>query len=84
MQTMNLGFMYQSRIKKGDKEMSYYPKYIYSYRIDITRANMRDYDRRKKEFEDKCLEINPDYFSLNFRQRIEIREQAEEALGFSI
>ena len=64
--------------------MSCYPKYVYSYREDVTRANMREYDRKKKEFEDKCLEINPDYFSLNFRQRMEVRRKAEEVLGFNI
>ena len=62
----------------------YYPKYVYSYREDITRANMREYDRKKKLLEDKCLEINPDYFHLNLRQRMEVRREVEEALGFSI
>ena len=64
--------------------MSYYPRYVFNCRIDITEANMREYDRKKKEFHDKCLEINPDYFHLNLRQQMEVRRQAEEVLGFSI
>ena len=61
--------------------MSYYPRYVYSCREDVTRANMREYDRKKKILEDKCLEIDPDYFHLNLRHRRKIWDQAEEALG---
>ena len=59
----------------------YYPKYVYNVREDITRANMRAYDQKQKEIDNKCLEINPNYFKCNLRERIEIRQRAADMLG---
>lgn len=58
----------------------YYPKEVFSYREDVTRANMREYEKRQRQLEEKCLEIDPNYYHLGLRQRMEIRTQAEKEM----
>lgn len=62
--------------------MNTYPKWVYSPREDVTRNNMREYDRTKKIFYDKCLELEPNYYKLTLRERQTIRDKAEEILGY--
>ncbi len=64
--------------------MNWYPKEVYSYREDITRKNMEEYDRKKKLFYDKCVELDSNFFNLGFRERTEVRDAAEALLGFRI
>ena len=59
-----------------------YPSWVYSPRIDVTINNKREYDRTKEIFQQKCLEINPDYYKLGLRERMAVRDKAEEILGF--
>ncbi len=59
-----------------------YPKWVYSPREDVTRENMHKYDETKEIFYKKCEEINPDYWHLGLRERMEIRDKAEEILGY--
>lgn len=61
-----------------------YPKEIYSPREDITRANMREYDRKKDLVYKKCEELNPNYWNLPFRERILVYKQAQEELGIKL
>lgn len=62
----------------------WYPKEVYSYREDITRKNMEEYDRKKKLFYDKCVELDSNFFNLGFRERTEVRDAVEALLGFRI
>lgn len=55
-----------------------YPREIFCANEDMTRANMRAYDALQERIMKCCLEINPDYYSLGFRQKREIRRKAEE------
>lgn len=64
--------------------MNWYPKEVYSYREDITRKNMEEYDRKKKLFYDKCVELDSNFFNLGFRERTEVRDAVEALLGFRI
>lgn len=64
--------------------MNWYPREIFSYREDITRKNMEEYDRKKKLFYDKCVELNPDFFNLKLRERMKVRDAVEIILGFRI
>lgn len=59
-----------------------YPSWVYSIREDVTRNNMKEYDRTTKIFRDKCLELNPDYYKLSLRERMAVRDKAEEILGY--
>ena len=59
-----------------------YPKWVFDPREDITRNNMREYDRTTKIFRDKCLELNPNYYQLSLRERMVVRDKAEEILGY--
>lgn len=61
-----------------------YPKHIYSARIDITRRNMQEYDRKMDAIYDKCMEIEPDYYHLTMRERMAVREKAADLLGYTL
>ena len=60
----------------------YYPSWIYSYREDITRENMRQYDRMRDLLYKRLLELNPDYYSLNLRERHDLINQVENELNY--
>ena len=62
----------------------HYPKEIYSPRIDVTRRNMQEYDRRMNAIYNKCLDIEPDYYHMTLRERMTIRQQAADLLGYSL
>ena len=61
-----------------------YPSYVYSPREDVTRNAMREFDIKKKKFYEKCLEINPNYYKLGIRERLDVRGKAETELGFTV
>ncbi len=60
----------------------WYPKWVYNVREDVTRNNMKEYDRTTEIFRQKCLEINPDYYKLPLRERMAVRDEAEKILGY--
>lgn len=62
--------------------MNRYPKYIYSPYTNITRQNMAEYDKRKETFYKKVLELAPDYYHMSVRERLNVRDKAEKAVGF--
>lgn len=62
--------------------MNYYPKWVYDVREDVTQNNMREYERTKEIFIQKCIEINPDFYKLGLRERMAVRDKAEEILGY--
>ena len=64
--------------------MSMYPKEVFSTREDITRANMKAYDKKREIVYKKCQELNPDYWHLPFRERILVYKQAQEELGIKL
>lgn len=59
-----------------------YPSWVYSIREDVTRANMKAYDHTTEIFRQKCLEIDPDYYSLSLRERMTVKDKVEEILGY--
>lgn len=64
--------------------MSYpsYPRWVYSPCENVTRENMRQYDRTREIFRKKCEEVCPDYYKLNLRERMKVKDQVEEMLGY--
>ena len=61
-----------------------YPRDVYNIREATTRNNMKEYDRKKEIFYKKCEEIDPDYWKRSLRERMAIRDKAEEILGYRI
>ena len=61
-----------------------YPKEVFSAREDVTRNNMKEYDRKRNLFFQTLLEINPDYYNLGLKDRIKVRENAEAILGYRV
>ena len=57
-----------------------YPSWVYTSREDVTKENMKRYDREQEAIHDKCLELNPEYHHLGLRERFEIWKQAEDIL----
>ena len=55
-----------------------YPKEVFSINETITKENMRQYDAWRERVYKRCKEIAPDYWSLDFRTRLEIKERAEK------
>ena len=60
----------------------WYPAWVYSVREDRTRENMEEYDRQQEKINRRCLEIAPNYYTLNARSRFAVRRQAEQQLGY--
>lgn len=58
--------------------MAYYPREVFNINMDITRANMREYDKKREREVNSYLAINPNYFKLDARTQYEIRKQAKE------
>lgn len=57
-----------------------YPKEVFSIREDVTRENIRRYEEKRDRLYNKCKEICPEFWSLPFRERMEIKKKAEEML----
>jgi hypothetical protein len=62
----------------------YYPKHLFSIREDLTRENLRRYDEQKKKFYAKCEEIDSEFWHRNLRERMKIKEEVAEILGYTI
>lgn len=54
-----------------------YPPEVYCIREDVTRENMRKYDEYQKRLKAKCLEIDPNYYSLGLRDRMDVLAEAK-------
>jgi len=57
-----------------------YPRAVFSVREDVTRENMRAYEAKRDQFYKKCEELFPDFWSLPFRERMEIKKLVEEEM----
>lgn len=60
----------------------YYPAYVFNINEDITRENMRAYDKKKKKYYDYIEENYPNYYELPLRERWKIQDIVSEKLGF--
>lgn len=61
-----------------------YPKWVYKPREDVTRENMRQYEKMHNDYWNKLYERYPDFSSLPFRRKIEIREEIDNIMGYSL
>ena len=67
-----------------DLRSQYYPKEVYNINEDITRENMRKYDKMRDNWYNKALEICPDFFKRGLRERMEIRKEIDTIMGYSL
>lgn len=70
----------RSRSRSGN-HAHWYPAWVYHVREDITLRNMDLYDRQQERISARCLEINPDYHSLPFPERMDVYRQARQEIG---
>jgi len=78
--------MKQSRIRSRSRRTvaeRRYPDWVFNIREDITRRNMEIYDKQIEQIQARCLEINPDYYSLIWIDKYEVWQQARRDLGLS-
>ena len=59
----------------------WYPDWVYNVREDVTRRNMDLYDQQQAAIRSRCQEINPEYYSLPWLDRMEVFTQARKDLG---
>ena len=62
----------------------YYPKWCFVANENITRNNMKKYDEMTEKWHKKALELYPNYFKMNFKERLKIKDEINEAVGYSI
>lgn len=60
--------------------LNYYPRWVYSPDENITRANMKQYEKEQNAIYNKCLELNPAFHSLKFKEQYAIKERAEKII----
>lgn len=61
-----------------------YPKELFSIREDLTRKNLEEYDRKRKNWYAAAEKLYPDYFKLGFRERMRAREAVNDYVGYSL
>lgn len=59
-----------------------YPSWVFNVREDITRRNMREYDRQQAAIEKRCTELHPEYRSMSLRDRYNVWKEAAASLGY--
>ena len=55
-----------------------YPKEVFNIREDVTRARMKEYDKKQEAIAKRCLEIDENYYHLGLKERRAIRLKVEE------
>lgn len=71
----------KTRARSGN-HAHWYPDWVYNIREDITMRNMDLYDRQQENIRIRCLEINPEYYSLSWPDRMNVFTQARADLGY--
>lgn len=61
-----------------------YPKECFSINEIVTENAKREYEMKRKLWYDKAEELYPNYWNLNLRERIKIRDEINNAVGFSL
>lgn len=51
----------------------YYPPEVFHVNEDVTRRNMRAYDREQERIDRECRKLNPDYDKLHLVEQAAIR-----------
>ena len=61
-----------------------YPRECFSINEDVTHNAMREYEEKKRIWYQELERLCPNYYQLNLKERIPIRAQVNEIVGFSI
>lgn len=60
--------------------MSYYPKEVFHPNIEVTKENMRQYDKCLLRLEEEILKKYPNYHEMNLRDRMIIRKEVQATM----
>jgi muramidase (phage lysozyme) len=61
-----------------------YPRECFSINEIATQNAKREYDMKRRLWYDKAIEMYPNYFEINFKDRIKLRDIISEEVGFRI
>lgn len=64
--------------------MSRYPKECFSINETATRNAKSEYDKKKKLWYKEAERLFPNYWDIEIRERIELRDIVSESVGFYI
>jgi hypothetical protein len=64
--------------------MSRYPKECFSINETATRNAKAEYDKKKKLWYKEAERLFPNYWDIEIRERIELRDIVSESVGFYI
>lgn len=64
--------------------MSRYPKECFSINETATRNAKAEYDKKKKLWYKEAERLFPNYWDIEIRERIELRDIVSESIGFYI
>ena len=64
--------------------MSRYPKECFSINEIVTRNAKAEYDKKKKLWYKEAERLFPNYWDIEIRERIELRDIVSESVGFYI
>lgn len=62
----------------------YYPKNVYSVNETVTRAAMREHDKKAETWYRTAETMYPDYFRLPLRERVKLRNAISKAVGYDL
>ena len=61
-----------------------YSKELFSIDETATAEKIREYDRKRERWYKAAENLFPDYFKMNLRERMNIREEINAYVGYSI
>ena len=64
--------------------MSRYPKECFSINEIVTRNAKAEYDKKKKLWYKEAERLYPNYWNIDIRERIKLRDIISESIGFYI
>lgn len=62
----------------------YYPKELFSINETQTQRNMAEYEQKQKKWYEAAEKLFPNYFRMNLKERIKIRQAINDYVGYSI
>lgn len=65
-------------------QVKHYPKSCYFMNENTTRNAMREYDEKKRIWYEELERYCPSYYQMNLKDRIKIRAEVDEIVGFHL
>ena len=62
----------------------YYPRECFGINETVTENAKREYDMKRKLWYDTAIKMYPNYFEIDIKERMKIREIINDSVGFRI